>query len=70
MQCEKASGWEFTDGGFVDVPAFDAPPEPVDGELPPHAAASRAKAAVATMAARTVSRRRIRIMAALLRRGR
>jgi hypothetical protein len=36
---------------FADLPAFDEPLEPVDDGLPPHAAASRARAAVAMMAA-------------------
>jgi hypothetical protein len=38
--------WEF-----ADLPAFDEPLEPVDDGLPPHAAASRTRAAVATIAA-------------------
>jgi hypothetical protein len=38
--------WEF-----ADPRAFDEPPEPVDDGLPLHAAASRARAAVAMMAA-------------------
>jgi hypothetical protein len=48
MQREKASGWESTDWVFVGPPAFDVP---VEGGLPPHAAASRARTAVTTMAA-------------------
>ncbi len=51
MQWEKASGWEFTDELFVEPPALEVPPEPVDDGLPPHAAASRTRTAVATMAA-------------------
>jgi len=43
MQREKASCWEL-----VDPPAFDEPP--VDDGLPLHAAASRARLAVAMMA--------------------
>jgi hypothetical protein len=44
MQREKASAW-----AFVDPPAFDDPAEPVDDGLPPHAAISRARTAMATM---------------------
>jgi hypothetical protein len=64
MHCEKASGWEFTDWVFVDPPESDVPPEPVDDGLPPHADASRARTAVATMAAT------VRELAGLARRGR
>ena len=46
MQRAKASCWEF-----VDPPAFDELPGPVDDGLPPHAAVSRARPAVAMMAA-------------------
>jgi hypothetical protein len=48
MQREKPTA----DGEFVDPPALDEPPEPVEDGLPlVHAAASRARAAVAMMAA-------------------
>jgi hypothetical protein len=50
-QWEKASAfWEFVDGKVAGPPAFGEPPEPADG-LPLHAAASRARPAVAMMAA-------------------
>jgi hypothetical protein len=50
MQREKASGWEFTDWVFGGAPAFDVPPEPVDDERPPHAAAASIRAAAAMIA--------------------
>lgn len=46
MQRERASCREL-----VDPPAFDEPPEPADDGLPPHAATSRARPAMAMMAA-------------------
>jgi len=49
IQWEKASGWEVGDREFVDPPAFDAPDDEA-GE-PPHAAASKARPAVALTAA-------------------
>ncbi|MGH2928897.1 MAG: hypothetical protein ACRDL8_11900 [Solirubrobacteraceae bacterium] len=52
MQREKAiSEWGLVDWELVDPPAFDEPPEPADDGLPLHAAASRARAAVAMTAA-------------------
>jgi hypothetical protein len=51
MHWEKAS-MGFVDWEFAEPPACDAPPEPVDDELPLlHAAASRARTAVAMRAA-------------------
>jgi hypothetical protein len=47
MQWEKATA----DGEFADPPAAGEPPEPVDDGLPLHAAAKRARAAVAMTAA-------------------
>ena len=47
MQWEKARGWELTDWVFAGAFAL----EPVDDGLPPHAAATRTRIAVAMMAA-------------------
>jgi hypothetical protein len=50
-QWEKATALELGAWELTGPPAFGEPPEPVDDGLPPHAAASRARAAVAAMAA-------------------
>ena len=44
IQRAKASIWEPGAWALAGPPAFDAPPGPVDDGLPPHAAASRARA--------------------------
>jgi len=63
-QREKASAfWEIVDGEPAGPPAFDEPPEPVEDGLPLHAA-SRARMAVAMMAAV------VRAVGGLVRRGR
>jgi hypothetical protein len=74
MQWTKASAfWEFVDWAFVDPPACDEPPEPVDEGLPPHAAASRTRAIMAAAAravAGTVASIGIRFMPGVVRPGR
>jgi hypothetical protein len=50
MHWEKASNWELADPAAADPPAFGVPPVPAD-ELPPHAAASRIRAAAVMVAA-------------------
>ena len=56
MQWEKARGWELTDWVFGGAPTFDVPPEPVDDALPPHAATTRTRIAVAMMDTRVRAR--------------
>jgi hypothetical protein len=51
MQWEKATVLEFAARELTGPSAFDEPPEPVDDELPPHAAASKTRTAGAMMAA-------------------
>src|SRR5689334_15740924 len=58
MQCEKPTA----DVVLADPPAAGAPPEPVDDGLPPHAAASRARIAVAMRTATVRAGRRGRRM--------
>src|SRR5579859_1591510 len=57
MQREKASSWEA-----ADPPAVVAPPGPLDGGLPPNAAAGRTRLAAAMTAA-------VRIVGGHARRG-
>src|SRR5690348_9056552 len=58
MQCEKPTA----DVVLADPPAAGAPPEPVDDGLPPHAAASPARMAVAMTPATVRTGRRGRRM--------
>ena len=51
MQWEKATVLEFAAWELTGPTAFDEPPEPVDDGLPPHAAVSRTRTAVAMMPA-------------------
>jgi len=53
MQRAKASGVTVC----ADVPAFGLAPDPVDDELPPHAAVSAAAAAMTVMRPATRARR-------------
>jgi hypothetical protein len=66
MQWEKATALELAAWALTGPPAFDEPPEPVDDGLPPHAAASRARAAVAMAATVRAAGSRARRMTRVL----